>query len=278
MKRRSLLLAAATVGCRGAERPPLGFAQAALGVARLASPLTASGERWCLDELGRLVEFAREAKERKPGASWMAVLRSLLFEELGFVREVEDTDLSFVLLPSVLRSRRGSCVGLGTAYLALAEALGLFARGVMMPGHFYVRVEERGRTENVELLRRGEAMPQSWYDGRFPIPGGRAREYARSLTFRETLGVIEYNLGNDRRRQLRLADARDAYARAVRYFSDFAEAHASLGAVLHLLGELDQAAASYRTARDVNPHLPRVDSNIALLESEQRPASSLVSK
>jgi regulator of sirC expression with transglutaminase-like and TPR domain len=269
MKRRVLLLAAATAGCRSAQRAPLGFAQAALGVARLASPLTATDERWCLDELGRLVEFAREIRQGTPRASIAAVLRHLLFGELGFVREVADSDLSFVLLPGVLRSRRGSCVGLGTVYLALAEALEVVARGVMMPGHFYVRVEERGHVENVELLRRGEAMPSSWYGGRFPIPGGRAREYARSLTLRETLGVIEYNLGNERRRQLRLVDARDAYARAVRYFPDFAEAHASLGAALHLLGELEQAAASYRTARDVNPHLPHVDSNIALLASER---------
>ncbi len=269
MKRRALLLAAATAGCRGAARPALPFAQSALGVARLASPLSAADERWCLDELGRLAEFARDARQNTPSASTATVLRELLFGALGFVREVADTDLSFVLLPSVLRSRRGSCVGLGTVYLALCEALDVVARGAMMPGHFYVRVEERGRTENVELLRRGEAMPDTWYGGRFPIPGGQAREYARSLSLRETLGVIEYNLGNERRRRLRLADARDAYTRAVRYFPDFAEAHASLGAVLHLLGELEQAASSYRTARDVNPHLPRVDSNLALLESER---------
>jgi len=269
MKRRALLLAAATAGCRGAAQSALPFAQAALGVARLASPFSVTDDRWCLDELGRLVQVARDARQGRPGASTAAVLRELLFGPLGFVREVADPDLSFVLLPSVLRSRRGSCVGLGTVYLALSEALGVVARGVMMPGHFYVRVEERGRAENVELLRRGEPMPGSWYSGRFPIPGGRAREYARPLTMGETLGVIEYNLGNERRRQVRLPDAREAYGRAVQHFPDFAEAHASLGAVLHLLGELDQAAASYRMAREVNPNLANIDWNTALLEDER---------
>lgn len=269
MKRRALLLAAATAGCRGAPRPALPFAQSALGVARLAGALSTSDQRWCLDELGRLVEFARDARQSRPGASTTTVLRELLFGALGFVREVTDTDLSFVLLPGVLRARRGSCVGLGTLYLAMSEALDVVARGVMMPGHFYVRVQDRGRSENVELLRRGEAMPDSWYGNRFPVPGGRAREYARPLTSHEALGVIAYNLGNERRRQLRLADARQAYLEAVRHFPDFAEAHASLGAVRHLLGELEQAAASYRAARDVNPHLPNVDSNIALLEDER---------
>ncbi len=269
MKRRALLLAAATAGCRGAAPSPLPFARAALGVAQLAGSLPAADERWCLAELDRLAEFARDAQREVEGASTASVLRELLFGGLGFVREVADTDLSFTLLPGVLRSRRGSCVGLSSVYLALAEALGVVARGVLMPGHFYVRIEERGHAENVELLRGGEPMPDNWYRSRFPVPGGPAREYARPLTMSETLGVVEYNLGNERRRQLRLSDAREAYERAVRHFPDFAEAHASLGVVLHLVGELDEAAASYHMAREVNPHLPSVDQNSALLESER---------
>jgi regulator of sirC expression with transglutaminase-like and TPR domain len=270
MKRRAFLLMAATAGCKSAKPAALGpFALGALGVARSAGPLAASDERWCYDELGRLAAFAREAQQSRPSAPVTQVLRELLFDELGFVREVTETDLGFVLLPNVLRSRRGSCVGLASVYLALSEALGVVARGVLMPGHFYVRVQARGQTENVELLRRGEPMPDSWYSGRFPVPGGHAREYARGLSVNEALGVIEYNLGNERRRQLRLTEARGAYARAVQHFPDFAEAHASLGSVLHLLGELEQAAASYDTARRVNPALPSVDVNLALLQKER---------
>jgi tetratricopeptide (TPR) repeat protein len=169
----------------------------------------------------------------------------------------------------VLRTRRGSCVGLASVYLALAEALGIEAHGVLMPGHFYVRFSEGGRRENSELLRRGEAMPDAWYVRRFPVPGGGAREYARPLSIAETTGVIHYNWGNERRRQLRLNEARHAYALAVRHFPDLAEAHASLGSVLHLMGELEQAARSYQMARQVNPHLPKLDQNLSLLEQER---------
>jgi len=270
MKRRAFLLTAATAGCKSAKSSVAGqFGLGALGVARSAGPFSATDERWCWDELGRLAVFAREAQQSRPSAPVTQVLRELLFGELGFVREVTETDLGFVLLPNVLRSRRGSCVGLASVYLALTEALGVEARGVMMPGHFFVRVQARGQAENVELLRRGEPMPDSWYAGRFPVPGGHAREYARALTMNEALGVIEYNLGNERRRQLRLPEARSAYRRAVQHFPDFAEAHASLGSVLHILGELQQAAASYDTARSVNPHLPSVDVNLALLQKER---------
>jgi tetratricopeptide (TPR) repeat protein len=269
MRRRALLLAAATVGCAGADRHSLPFARAALGVARLAHSLKAGDERWCLEELERMSALARAIKHDNPSLSATSLLRKLVFDTLGFVREVTDTDLAFVLLPGVLKARRGSCVGLASVYLTLAEQLGVAAHGVLMPGHFYVRLEQGGRVENVELLRRGESMPDNWHGNRFPIPGGGAVEYGRPLTLPETMGVIHYNLGNERRRQLRLSEAREAYARAVGHFPDLAEAHASLGAIQHLLGQLDQAANSYRMARRANPHLPGVDQNISLLERER---------
>ncbi len=199
-----------------------------------------------------------------------------MFGPLGFVREVDDTGLGFVLLPGVLERRRGSCVGLGTLFLVLADALGWSASGVMMPGHFYVRVQERGQARNVELLRGGEAMPDAWYSRRFPVPGGSAHEYSRPLTAAEVLGVVEYNIGNERRRQLRLIEARAAFTRAVDAFPELAEAHASLAAVEQLLGNLDGAAEGYRKARAANPNLPGVEHNVALLTDQRAGAVPLV--
>jgi tetratricopeptide (TPR) repeat protein len=157
--------------------------------------------------------------------------------------------------------------------LALAETLGWSASGVLMPGHFYVRVATAAQHRNVELLRKGEAMPDSWYERRFPIPGGAAPEYARPLSVAEVLGVLEYNVGNEARRLERFESARADYTRAVALFPDFSEAHASLGAMQQLLGQLEQAAASYRTALAKNPHLPGLDENLALLVAERGAAA-----
>jgi len=139
----------------------------------------------------------------------------------------------------------------------------------LMPGHFYARVREASGTRNIELLRAGEAMPDTWYDQRFPVPGGWAREYARPLAGSEVLGVVHYDVGNERRRQRRLPEAQAAFARATRAFPDFSEAHASLGATEHLLGDLQSATASYRRALAANPNLPGVAENLALLEAER---------
>jgi tetratricopeptide (TPR) repeat protein len=132
-----------------------------------------------------------------------------------------------------------------------------------------VRTEEAGATRNVELLRAGESMPDSWYRARYPIPGGAAREYSRPLTPQEVIGVVHYDVGNELRRLRALPRSRAALQRAVDAFPDFSEAHASLGAVHHLLGDLNAAAKSYQLARAANPHLPGIDQNEALLAAER---------
>jgi tetratricopeptide (TPR) repeat protein len=269
MKRRSLLLCLATAGCRGASHRPLPLTEGLLGVAQNAGHVGEERANWTLGELRRIAQLAAAALATEATRSPAAVLSEVLFGRLGFVREVDATELGFVFLPGVLERRRGSCVGLGTLFLALAEALGWSANAVMMPGHFYVRVHEHGRPRNVELLRAGEAPPDSWYSTRFPVPGGSAREYARPLTLAEVFGVLEYNVGNERRRQLRLAEARAAFIRATRAFPELSEAHASLGAVEQLLGNLDGAEASYRRARAANPFLPGLEQNLALLAEER---------
>lgn len=266
MRRRTLLLWFTACGCR--PRPNLKLGRAlTLAAARSGLDDENLGER-CLDELERFVATARQALEaenvRAPGYT----LAKLMFERWGFVREVDDQSLSYVLLPSVVERRRGSCVGLGSVFLALADELGIPAAGVLMPGHFYVRAKGPGGWQNLELLRSGEVMPDAWYPERFPIPGKTARAYSRPLTTEEVLGVVAYDVGNERRRQLRLTEARAAYVEAVSAFPDFAEAHASLGAVEHLLGDFRAAAACYRHAREVNPHLPGVAENLALIEAE----------
>jgi tetratricopeptide (TPR) repeat protein len=256
------------VAC-SAREPPLHFARALLSVARAAGEVTAADERSSLSELSRIVHLARPELERADRGSEGVVLSELLFQRLGFVREVTDESLSFVLLPSVLRQRRGSCVGLSTLFLTLCESCGIPANGVLMPGHFYVRLLHGQHTRNVELLRQGESMPDAWYEQRFPIGGNQAKEYARPLSRDETLGVVEYDIGNERRRQLRFDEARAAFARSIHDFPGLAEGHASLGATLQLLGRLDEAAVSYERAHQLDSELPGVAWNRALLENER---------
>jgi regulator of sirC expression with transglutaminase-like and TPR domain len=265
--RAALALCVLVVSCGKAQdtTAPTPLTDTLLAVAQDASDGDAQDYAWTRAELARL---ARRVQATRAGSQRAALIETLFVRE-GFVREVDDTGLAFVLLPPVLKQRRGSCVGLGSLVLALAEQLGWQARGVMVPGHFFVRITEQGERHNLELLRRGEEMSDAWYAGRWPIPGGSAPEYARELSATEVRGVLEFDVGNERRRQGRVLEAQRAFERARTHFPDFAEAHASAGAMAQLLGALERARSAYEAAKRANPHLPGVDENLKLLDAER---------
>lgn len=221
-----------------------------------------------LDELAFVAGRVRAAMARQPALAPAEQLRQVVFDELGFVREVEDQDARFTLLASVLSSRRGNCVGLGSLYLALGERLGLPMAGVLVPGHFFVRVTDTRGNHNVELLHGGHEQPDAWYRRKYGVPDGGPSAYLTPLTQPQVLAVVHYNLGNAARSAGRIREAKAHYARAAANFPLFAEAHASLGLVLHLLGNLDAAEHEYLAARSANPALPGLDQNLALLHTE----------
>ena len=219
-------------------------------------------------ELNAIAERV-DAHHRRSGGDWIDDFNAVVFGELGFVREIESRDVRFFRLPSVIAERRGSCLGLGALYLALGERLGVGLDGVMVPGHFFVRTRG-GTPRNVELLRRGEAMPDEWYRAKYgPWPAG-SDEYLRPLTPSEMAAVHWFNAGNTLRAARDLRSAGLAYARAVAEFPAFAEAQASLGAVRQLEGALEDAEAAYEDAARARADLPGLAENLALLKQEQQ--------
>src|SRR5688572_12816164 len=115
------------------RQPPTGpIEKLVLDVA--AESAGAFDEAFVRRELGLLARRVSAAREKARaetgdgaagGAADAKALARAIFEESAFVREVTSTELRHVLLPDVLASRKGSCVGLGTLYLALGERLGM---------------------------------------------------------------------------------------------------------------------------------------------------------
>ena len=190
--------------------------------AELGAAPEALVQAWAeIDRIATRVERRRRSESDDARA-----LTAVVFDELGFVREVDDDDPRFFLLPSVLADRRGSCLGLGAVALMVAERVGLPLDGVRVPGHFFVRT--RGPSpRNIELLRRGEVMPDAWYRQKYgPWPEGAGR-YFVPLSVAETSAIFWLNAGNFARSQGDLARARRAYQRGVAEAPDFAEARAA---------------------------------------------------
>jgi hypothetical protein len=247
-------------------RPPGPIASALVAVAAdLGAPPSAVTDAWIQIEA---IAARVEQRHRTTNGDPIDDLNAVVFGELGYQREIESADVQFFRLPSVIAGRRGTCLGLGALYLALGERLAIPLDGIFVPGHFFVR---RGGVppRNVELLRRGEAMPDDWYRGKYgPWPANGA--YFRPLDVVELAAIHWFNVGNDLRAARDLAGAERAYARAAAAFPGFAEAHASLGAVRQLAGALDSAAAAYGAAASARGDLPGLGHNLTLLKREQQ--------
>jgi hypothetical protein len=260
------------VGCAGrAPAPPGPVASAMVAMAAdLGAAPSDVAEAW--REVEGIADRVR-THHRRTGGDWIDDLNAVVFGELGYEREIESGDMRFFRLSSVIAGRRGSCVGLGALYLVIAERLGVGLDGVMVPGHFFVR-SRGGAGRNVELLRRGEAMPEAWYRAKYGPWPEDAGEYLRPLTVAEVVAVHWFNAGNHLREARDLNGAALSYARAVAEFPTFAEAHASLGAVRQLEGALDAAEAAYGDAARARADSPGLGHNIALLRRERERTST----
>jgi regulator of sirC expression with transglutaminase-like and TPR domain len=266
-KRIALLLPLVIGGCRcNLPREPThlladfsdiaGLAAVELHVDLPSQTDTESSVRAIAERVQRGVESGTGAIEQ---------LNRVVFEDLEFEREIDSHDPRFLLLPTVVAEARGTCVGLTQIYLTVAEQLDLDLRAVLAPGHVFVRHGDR----NIELLRRGEAMPNDWYRQRYRVPA-TVRAYMRPLSPEETVAVLHFNIGNALRRKRDLKAALAHYNDAVVRFPDWPEAHANRGLTLQLSGDLDAAARAYERARELYPELPGLSENLEALAKERR--------
>jgi len=264
VKTQGLALLALTLSCtRSVTNRPPGPVVSTLVVLDAQFGADADATTTAFVRLNDIVRRV-EQRHRSSHAEMAADIVTVLFDELDFQREIEDRSTRFFQLSAVLRDRRGSCLGLGALTLALAERLDAPLDGILLPGHFFVRTRGPG-AHNIELLRRGEAMPDAWYREKYgPWPATGA--YFRSVSPAELAAIHWYNRGNDLRSSGDLAAAETAFAKAARVFPDFAEASASLGAVQQLRGDRAGAERSYRQAARAWPDLPGLQGNLDLLQ------------
>lgn len=134
----------------------------------VASLLVAAEEYPDLDTLGavgRLDAIGAEAKRRLSASAnpfaRLDALRVLLFEEIGFrgnSQDYDDPKNSF--LNDVLERKLGIPLTLSIVYLEVATRAGLKAKGVALPGHFVVRVDEGSRRILVDPFHRGTVITE----------------------------------------------------------------------------------------------------------------------
>ncbi|MCO5172160.1 MAG: tetratricopeptide repeat protein [Planctomycetes bacterium] len=223
-----------------------------------------------LDEVTHLAWALRQclrAVPRDDPARRLEVTNAFFFEALGFqpasaraTRDGQDR-LGDLLLPHVLRRRRGHCVGLSSVYLAVGTRAGLPLFGVSAPGHFFVRWDGQGLRRNVETTARGAAHPDEHYVERFRIAPSLVDRgvYLQSLRRREVLVEVLNNRANlwwDRGDVARAARDLD---RIVQVSRSFARAYVGRGFLALQRGELLAARADLLRAVEIAPEDPRAN-------------------
>lgn len=116
----------------------------------------------------------------------------------------DDIDI-YTVLPSIMDSRQGVCLGVSILYLSLAQRLGLPLEIVTPPGHIYVRYRENENTViNIETTARGIHVPCEHYKG-------MNTHTLHERTLKEVIGLSFMN-------QAAVCWHREDYLRAIEFY------------------------------------------------------------
>ncbi len=206
-----------------------------------------------LDDMA--LEIRDRLRRRRLKADYRAVpvINEYLFAELGFKSISEASDPHDLFLHTVLDKKAGYCLSLSILYLSLGERLGLDLYGVVVPGHFFVRYDDKQMRFNIETTSKGGTALDEHYINKFKVPRGSNGIYMKNLNKIQTLGCFFNNLGNSYNEVGNIDSALLALERAVEINPTLSESRANLGNIYLAKGQVTDAINQYREALRINP-------------------------
>lgn len=164
-----------------------------------------------------LMALQIRAKHPSSPKETIEALNRYLFEEMQFrfppqSTYVKEIDL-YSLLPSVMDSRKGVCLGLSILTFSLAQRLGLSLELVTPPGHIFPRYRDEQQLINIETTVRGIHVPSDTY----------LSVDTRSLQQRnakEAIGLVFQNQAAIFWKNEKFEEAAECYKKAALYLGD----------------------------------------------------------
>jgi len=244
-------------------------------LAKTALPVTVDIEG-TLRELDRLAQKAKAELPDSPDAiDYFDALYEVVLDRRAADPFREDRAENYDLSTAV-KKHRGSCLSLGIMTLAVARRMNAPIFGVQCPAHFFLKYTAdpsgKAQTWNFDVTR---PMPDNWkkldddyyrawhkIDSRAEAAGA----YLKPLTDRQVVSTFlasrsSYH-GWRKEFQPALADAERAIALNERNIP----AHVNAGFALESLGRLEDAAAHYGKALQIDPVSARAMNNLAYLK------------
>lgn len=200
----------------------------------------------------------------------IAVINKYLFDELGFESIPEANDPNDLFLHTVLDKKRGYCLSLSILYLSIGERLGLPLYGVVAPGHFFIRYDDKQVRFNIETTSKGGNAPDEHYIDKFKVPEGDNESiYMKNLNKIQTLGCFFNNLGNVYEDIGNTDSALLALERAVEINPTLSESRSNLANIYLKTGRVQEAISEYLAALSINPNDAKTYNNLGNAYTQQ---------
>jgi regulator of sirC expression with transglutaminase-like and TPR domain len=202
-------------------------------------------------------------QSKTPGDT-VSALNRLIFKQYG-ISFKEETDSIRALFPqAVLRTKRGSCLGISMLYCVIGERCSLPLYGVIAPQHFFVRFDNGDTSINIEMIKAGRHLSNTWYRNRFDIDSG-SWYTLENLTRCQVQGVFLYNLGNILRKREQYSLALQCYTQSIDRFPLFPHVYGNAAITYSAVGKLKQARTMFEKAVEIYPELSNLRRNYASL-------------
>lgn len=245
-------------------KEPFDLVEASLLVAQEAYPdLDVLRVLATLDTIG--AEAARRVARLSNPFARIDALRTLLFDELGFrgnSQTYDDPRNSF--LNEVLERKLGIPLTLSVVFLEVGLRAGLQVRGVALPGHFVVRVDDGDRRILVDPFHGGQVITEEDCRDLVIRTTGRPSMYRRSYLDGATpITMVARLLLNLKRIYLARGDYGNALAAIERLLilsPDDPREIRDRGLLLAHLGRPNAAVADLETYLELSPGAPDADS------------------
>jgi regulator of sirC expression with transglutaminase-like and TPR domain len=188
------------------------------------------------------------------------VINDYVFTEMRFrfpphSLYAKDIDV-YTLLPSVLDSRRGVCLGVSILYLCLAQRLELSLEAITPPGHIFVRHVDPETEEiiNIETTARGIDVPSEAYLG-IETPSLQTR------SIREVIGLAFMNQASVSWHRADTESAISLYKKSLIYLKDDYLIEMFLGFNYLFAGKIKEGKALLKKIQKTRPkHMLSSDS------------------
>ncbi|MGC8940987.1 MAG: tetratricopeptide repeat protein, partial [Candidatus Nanoarchaeia archaeon] len=202
-----------------------------------------------LDKIHHMADKLKVRIAGKQPEEIISEINSYLFKEQGF----SYNDNFF--LNKVLDDKKGSCEGLSTLYLALAEQLDLPIYGITLPEHVAVRWDDSKFKRNIETTDEGIEVFDSDYRKKYNISQKSIKEgvYLRNLSKKEVVGWLLSNRGVAYADKGELDKAIQDFNKALELDPNFVEAYNNRGIAYAYKGEFDKAMQDWNKALELDP-------------------------